>query len=345
MPASAQPFEHHRPANINKMGDVEHWEILMTRVTGEFTASVPAPIVVARGILELMDRQRSPRIKLRIDESDVMVQLEEQTEPILDEHGYEDILPRISGFKVCIARDVPLSSDSEGSAILSLNDEKGFEGVLVEALRRVVSAIKLRTGQSSIDTRHPVQSYGCRYFSDDQPVATRFPVGEGFRRMPAYARGAFAFASLFQELDAGMWEGLQREVASPVEIPLYDELLHDAVTYRADMNYQMAALSAAISMELMLAKICTVLLAREGNLEDSQIQKKIRRRKPMALVRTIKALDPDIPISDQEVWSVFQERNMIAHGDRLHTSAETMADMIATARRVRGVLSNLDDRR
>lgn len=344
MPASAQPFAHHRPANINKMGDVEHWEIPVTRVTGEFTASVPAPIVVARSILELMDRHRSPGIKLRIDESDVMVQLEEQTEPILDEHGYEEILPRISGFKVCIVRDVPLSSDSEGRAILSLNDEREFEEVLVEAIRRVVSAIKLRTGQSSIDTRHPVHSYGYRYFSDDQPVATRFPVGEGFHRMPAYARGAFAFANLFQELDAGLWESLQAEVASPLEIPLYDELLHDAVTFRTDMNYQMAALSAAISMELMLAEICTVLLVREGNLRDSQIQKKIRDTRLKDLVNMIKERDSDFPLTTKEVQSFFDERNSIAHGDRLYTSAETMADMIATARRVRGVLGSLDDR-
>ena len=317
----------------------------MTKVIGEFTASVPAPIVVAPIMLNLINQHRSPRVNLRIGESDVLVQLEEQTEAIWDEQGYADGLPRIRSFKVWITRDVPLSSDSEGRVILPLEDEREFEEVLVEALKRVVSAIKARTGQSSIDTRHPVHSYGYRYFSDDHPVATRFPTGDGFHRMPAYARGTIAFASLCRELDAGMWESLQTEVASPVEIPLCDELLHDAVTYRADMNYQMAALSAAISMELILAKICTVLLVHEGNLKDSQIRKKIRGKTPMALVRTIEELAPGIPIRNTEVKFVFRERNMIAHGARLSTSAETMADMIAATRRVRVVLSSLEDPR
>ena len=317
----------------------------MTKVIGEFTASVPAPIVVDKGILNQIGRHRSPSVNLQIDESDIVVQLEEQTETILDEHGNADVLPRISGLKVWITRNVPLSSDSEGRAILSLNDEREFEEVLVEAIRRVVSAIKLRTRQSSIDTRHPVHSYGYRYFSDDQPVGTLFPVREGFHRMPEYALGTISLDDPCQELDTGMWEGLRTEVASPVKIPLYDEFLHDAVTFRADMNYQMAALSAAISMELMLAEICTVLLVREDNLRDSQIQKKIRGLRPIAMVRTIKKLDPDIHISNTEVESVFRERNMIAHGARLCTSDETMADMIAASRRVRGVLGSLDDRR
>ena len=272
----------------------------MTKVIGEFTTSVPAPIVVDKGILNQMGRHRSPSVNLQIDESDIVVQLEEQTETILDEHGNADVLPRISGLKVWITRNVPLSSDSEGCAILSLNDEREFEEVLVEAIRRVVSAIKLRTRQSSIDTRHPVHSYGYRYFSDDQPVGTLFPVREGFHQMPEYALGTISLDDPCQELDTGMWEGLRTEVASPVKIPLYDEFLHDAVTFRADMNYQMAALSAAISMELMLAEICTVLLVREDNLRDSQIQKKIRGLRPIAMVRTIKKLDPDIHISNTE---------------------------------------------
>ena len=314
----------------------------MTKVIGEFTASVPAPIVVGPIMLNLMNQRRSPSVNLRIGESDVLVHLDEQTEAIWDEQGYADALPRIRSFKVWITRVVSLSSDSEGRVILSMEDEREFEEVLVEALKRVVSAIKVRTGQSSIDTRHPVHSYGYRYFSDDQPVATRFPIGEGFHRMPAYARGTIAFASLFQELDTGMWESLQTEVASPVEIPLYDELLHDAVTYRTDMNYQMAALSATMSMELLLAKICATLLAREGNLRASQIQELLNGRRPRDLVASIIAVDPDTPISHKEIQTVTGERNRIAHGKSRYTSAETMGDMIATARMVRGVLRRLE---
>lgn len=315
----------------------------MTKVIGEFTATVPGPIVVAPVMLNLMNQHRSPSVKLHIRGADVLVQPEEQTEAIWDEQGFADSLPRISAFKVWITRDVSLNSDLDGRIILSQEDEREFEDVLVEALQRIMSAIKSKTGQSSIDTRHPVHSYGYSYSSDDQPVATQFPVGEGFHRMPAYARGTIAFPSLSRELDAEMWESLQTEVASPVEIPLYDELLHDAVSYKADMNYQMAALSAATSMELLLAKICAALLARDGNLQDSQIQELLKGRRPMDLVGIIIAVDPDTPISHKAIQTVTEERNRIAHGKSRYKSAETMTAMIATARMVRGVLSSLED--
>ena len=56
----------------------------------------------------------------------------------------------------------------------------------------------------------------------------------------------------------------------------------------------------------------------------------------------IRALDPDHPISYKEIQSVFENRNMIAHGRSRCTMAETMADIIAMARRVRGVLNSLE---
>ena len=314
----------------------------MTKVIGEFTATVPAPIVVAPSILNEMNQRRVPSVHLSINESDVRVQLGEQTEPILDESGYAEVLPKISGFKVWITRDVQLGSSLGDGAILSMEDEREYEQVLIEALERVVSSIKLRTGQSSIDTRHPVHSYGYKYHRDDEAVGTLFPVQEGFHRLPLYFLDAIAFDAHCLELDTGMWEAVEKEVTSAVEIPLFDQLLHDAATFRTDMNYQMAALSAAISVELQLVEICTTLLIREGNLRDSQARRIIEGRRPMDLVKILKALDPDSPISYKEIQSTFENRNRIAHGKSRHTSRETMANMIATARRIRGVLSSLE---
>ena len=48
------------------------------------------------------------------------------------------------------------------------------------------------------------------------------------------------------------------------------------------------------------------------------------------------AADLDTPISHKEIQTATEERNRIAHGKSRYTSAETMADMITTARMVRG---------
>ncbi|MYA61261.1 MAG: hypothetical protein F4X94_01610 [Dehalococcoidia bacterium] len=207
----------------------------MTKLTGEFTATLPSPIVTAPDILNLMNQHRAPSLTLCIDKSEILVLIEEQTDAIFDEYGDVIELPQIKSFKVWLTRDVCLDSDSEGCGIVSTNDERRFEDMLVEAMGRVVSAIKKRTGQPSIDTRHPVHSYSYKYHRADETVNTMFLLQEGNHRMPEYAWRAISFDSLCGELDENMWEAIQTDVASPVEIPLYDEFLHHATMLQYSM--------------------------------------------------------------------------------------------------------------
>ena len=130
-----------------------------------------------------------------------------------------------------------MDSDSNGREIVSMSDERKFEQTLVEAIRRVVSAIKKRTGQPSIDTRHPVHSYSYKYHRADETVGTMLILQEGMHRIPEYALGAFSFDEPCGELDENMWEAIRTDIASLVEIPLYDEFLHDAVILRSGMQY------------------------------------------------------------------------------------------------------------
>ncbi len=315
----------------------------MARLTGEFTATVPAPIVAAPGLLNLMNSHRSPSLAMCIDKSEILVQIEEQTEPVFDEYGDVVVLPEIRSFKVWITREVSLELNSEEHEIVSTDDEGKFEEVLVEAIRRVVSAIKQRTGQPSIDTRHPVHSYGYKYHRADETVNTMLPLQEGMHRRPEYAWGVISFDNPCGELDENMWETIRADVASPVEIPIYDELLHDAVMLRSSMQYQLAALSAAIAIELMLWEICSRLLERQGNLQETQIHVLLQGRRPGDLIKIIRKLDPDISISSKEVQSVSEERNRIAHGKSRYTDADRMADILHISNKVRKVLSCLID--
>ena len=315
----------------------------MTRLTGEFTATVPSPIVTAPDILNLMNQHRSPSLTMYIDESEILVQIEEQTEAIFDEHGDVVDLPKIRSFKVWIKRDVSLDSDSDGREIVSMNDERKFEDTLIEAIRRVVSAIKQRTRQPSIDTRHPVHSYGYKYHRSDETVDTMLILQEGMHRIPGYAWGVFSFGEPCGELDENMWENIRTDIASPVEIPLYDEFLHQAVMLISSMQYHLATLSAAIATELMLAEICSRLLSRQGNLVETQIQMLLQGRRPGDLIRIIHELDSNIPITHKEVQSVSEERNRIAHGKSRYTEANRMARIINISNKVRKALSCLID--
>ena len=315
----------------------------VTKVIGEFTAVVPAPIVTAPGILNLLNQYRSPNpLTLDISESEVLIRLGEQTEPIFNEYGEVDELPRISSFRVWINRDVSLQSDSTGQESLSIEDEREFEKILVEAVKRVVSAIKQRTRQSFIDTRHPIHSYSYKYHMADQTVGTVFPLRSGSHRMPQYTLGRISFSFLHsEELDETKWKAIQTEVRSPVELPLYDELIHDAETLRFDMRYQLSALSAAIAVELMLGEICSTLLRCQGNLQNTQIQAILSDRRTTSLVRLIKALSPGIQVDNKEIQSVFEERNRIAHGESRYTDPDRMAEMISVSYKVRKVLTDL----
>ena len=314
----------------------------MVKVIGEFTAVVPGSITVVPEILNLLNQHRGPdSLKLNISESEVLVRLGEQTDPIFNEHGDVDQLPMIRSFRVWISRDVSLQSDSTGQGILSIKDEREFEKVLVEAMKRVVSAIKQQTRQSFIDTRHPIDSYSYKYHMADQTVDTVFPLRSGCYRSPQYTLGRISFRHFGEELDETTWRDIQTEVKCPVELPLYDELIHDAETLRFDMRYQLAALSAAIAVELMLSEICSTLLRREGNLRDTQIQAKLSNLRWRSQVRLIKSLSPSIHIDDEEIQSFFKERNRIAHGESRYTDPDRMAEMISVSYKVRKVLTDL----
>ena len=313
----------------------------VTKVTGEFTAVVPGPIAAAPEVLNLLNQHRPPDpLDLSFSESEVLVRLGEQTDPIFNEYGDVDQLPMIKSFRVWIKRDVSLQSDSTGKETLSIEDERAFEKILLEATKRIVSAIKQRTRQSFIDTRHPIHSYSYKYHMADQAVATVFPLSSGSHRMPQYTLGRISFGPFGEELDEAMWRGIQSEVSSPVELPLYDELIHDAATLRWDMRYQLAALSAAIAVELMLSEICSTLLRCQGNLRDIQIQAILYNRNTLSKFQLIKALDPSVQIDNKEIQDLFEERNRIAHGESRYTDPDRMADMINLSYKVRKVVTD-----
>ena len=317
----------------------------MVKVVGEFKAIVPVPIMATHDIINsLKSRSSLPGpLTFSIKDSEVQVSLGEQTEPTFDEQGEEE-LPRIKSFHVRITRPVAVQSDAAEREALTKDDEQAFEDILVESIKRLASAIKRRTEQSSIDTRHPVHGYRYTYYRANGAVLRAESPPEPGSRIPRYALGRLAgFLTPFKspgELDTAMWTDMQGDVQSSVELPLYDELIYDAETLQAAMEYQMAALSAATGIELMLHEICSTLLQRKG-LGDEQIKLLLGGRSSPQLVGIMKKLDSTIQLPNLD--TAIKERNAIAHGKSRNIEPERMAEIINTSHRVKEILDRLQD--
>ena len=283
----------------------------MAKVIGEFTATVPKPVTAGTNIINALNgHNRSPDARtLNINGAQVLVRLGGLTEPDLESGEY----PRVKSFRVHITRDVALQSD-EGQEALTRNDEQEFEKILIKAVRIIVSAIKKETEQWFIDTRRPVQGYRCSYRANDGTVIKdEFPREPESYKMPSYAlhslAGVFTPFMPIGELDMAMWADLQGEVNAPIDLPLYDELIYDAAVLQAAKNYEMAALSAAIAIEVMLRRVCLALWRRQGK------RKKRAGGDISKVVKKIKELEPGFRICDDKINRVFRERDRIAHGE------------------------------
>jgi len=254
----------------------------------------------------------------------------------------------VKSFYVCITREVDVQSDSAGKETLSRSDEEEFERILIEAVKRVVSAIKRMTEQPSIDTRRPVHGYRYSYRKDDGTVIKESPLKPGTYAMPNYS--PYGLAGIYtpfkppEELDAAMWADTQGDVHDEVDVPLHRELIYDAVTLQVAMKFEMAALCAAVAAEIMLYKLCSILLRRKG-LQDEQIKTLLGGRNNPQLAGIIKKLDPNVRLPDLD--TVIKERNAIAHGrsqdeEYRNIEPERMAEIINTAYAVRQVLDDYE---
>ena len=255
------------------------------RIIGRFFAFIPVPIIASFDILDVVgSSQFKSRIDLKIGQSDVSVLLGDYTDPTSDE------LPTIKSFEVQITRSASLQCKTGIRKALPRSEENYFEDVLIEAVGRVVTAIKRKTKQAFINTRHPVHSYEFSYFREDCEVNKPFYFNDpAIRKLPRYALGRVAFDSLSAELDTTLWTNLGPEINSPVRLPTYDELIFDALTFRDGLNYQMATLSAAIAIELMVSKIYTTFLHKECGITKPQVKPK-RRLKIVCKVKLVNRL-------------------------------------------------------
>lgn len=302
----------------------------MPEVVGHFEVTLPVAVSVAP---ELKTAALDP-CEFTVDGSRASILPHEFTEAV----HYEDIdeweLPKLVGLRVWITRSSNLEEDDQGRKVLSRDEEQAFEGILIEAVKRFVSVVKHQIGQWDLDTRHPVHSYNYRYLHADSSVNTSWPLSEGSKRMPEYALGMISFET-YGEVTAEVWKSVNENVVTPMHAPPYEELLHDATTFRGSMRYDTAALFAGMAIELMLEAACKALLQKKGRLDDKQCDAILADRRMPSLISLVRRLDSSLAIDSKGIQKTFTLRNRIAHGKVLDVTSSEMTNALRTAHSLR----------
>ncbi len=305
----------------------------MTIVRGQFDLTLTTPISMS---FEVVQGELEP-IKFEIDNSRVMIQPPKITEGT-DYNGDVEP-PRLIDVRVWIIKEV-LDTSPESLKKLSGDEEVSFEKILIEAVRRFVTLVKLRTDQWSLDTRYPVYSYKYAYFLGDDTLDTSFPLSKGSRKMPEYFKGRLTFET-YEELTIDAWRGIVQAIGVPTPLPIHEEFLYDARIFRDSGQYHISILFAAVAVEVILEEVSEKLLKAKGTLTDSQCDAILSGRRVPSLVKLVKELEPSIQLDRKNLEWLLQQRNKIAHGKTRISKGQDAGKAIGVATALRRQLSEI----
>jgi hypothetical protein len=144
-----------------------------------------------------------------------------------------------------------------------------------------------------------------------------------------------------EELNRQVWEEVVAEVSRPTSVPLHDELLSDAKTFRSHMRYDASALYAAIASELMLDKACWNVLRTKNGLSGKQCDAIVKALKVLQRFELVRELDPSLSAKHEDVEKLFQLRNKIAHGKAEEVTGQQANQALGTAERLKHGLAHI----
>jgi hypothetical protein len=304
----------------------------MVKIKGQFDVSLSIPIDVTPNLSTFSTEPCS----LVIHGSTVTILPLKITDVVSYPDG-EFNPPELTEIRVWINRDVNLDLGQEESLILTRDEEKVFEEILIEACDRFISIIRRKTNQWDLDTKHPIHAYSYEYWLDDKRLTTSFALEPGSKRIPEYAHGRILLRTgdFQEELSQEIWNEAATEIQGPVPFFLYEELLYDAKTFRSHLRYDSSVLCAAIASELMLEEACTALLKSKGGLNEKQCGTIIGKLRNPQLLELVHELDPNLSIKEKDIRKLFEIRNKIAHGRIRTVTAKESNFAISTAEQLK----------
>jgi hypothetical protein len=307
----------------------------MVDIKGEFEVSLSNAIDVAPDFSE----PGLPLCQFQIQRDKITIWPLKISEPRFESEEYEP--PQLTEIKAIIIREIDFGKAE--TKILPRREEKAFERILIESTRRFVTLVKHKINQWDLDTRHPIYAYSYCYWCGGARLETEFPIAEGSKRMPEYTQGTIVFATrdLQRELSRIIWQAVVDEIPTPITVPLYEELITDAKTFRSQMSYDSAVLYSAIASELMLEKICQHILKIKHSLSDTQCETIMSKLRIPGILDLIQQLDPTLSIAYSDLNSVFRLRNKIAHGETQNVEWQEASDAIKTCEHLSTILSTM----
>jgi hypothetical protein len=295
------------------------WRSAMFEIKGQFE------VVLTKAIDLVPDISQSdlPVCEFVMNESQIFIWPLKITEAVVYPEGDYDS-PKLTEIKIYIIRQLELQNEQQESMKLPREQELVFENILIEAIRRFVTIIRLTTNQWDLDTRHPVYAYSFKYWHNDTPIETSWPLEAGAKRMPQYSFGTFVVTTLDaqSELSPRIWQNISKEISSQPIIEYYEELLADAKAFRYQMRYYLSVFYFAIASELMLEKACNYILLTKHHLGEKGRVRILRDMNIPDLTKLLNDIVPNCKIKYENIRKLFELRNKIAHGNPQQITGE-----------------------
>lgn len=307
----------------------------MAKVEGSFVVTLP---VALRSLGNPILNRNVTACEFEFDNARVELSPGRFTDFWVDSETDELEPPTLAGIEVRVTRTAGVTRDNQGNRRLEADEEREFERIIIEATRRFVTAVKRKTRQWSLNTRYPIHSYDCTYLDTRLPPEKQFLLPRITGCLPQYWLESMTYDTA-REFSGNDWAQVAIDVQHPVWLPLHEELIFEAESFRAQMRWDSTVLSAGIAIELMLKRSHLALLKGTGNLSDAESEKQAKGISLKAVVNEIAGLMGTFVSLKSEVQRLIGLRNDAAHARGRNLSSDDAAFAIRTARKVQTLLA------
>jgi len=311
----------------------------MPKVKGEFEITLRTPIYISFDF----DVNNVEDLYVEVDGNNVLVRPLEPRPHFTDEEGQLIEPPALERICIWIMKDVSGLVGTTPKKLPSEEHER-FEPIIIEATRRFVEAVAVKTGNWELDYRQPVDCYTSKYFLEDEklpagflPESTRLIPKESAEGLIVWRRNEF-----IGDLTKDIWKEIAAEIQEPVKLNHYDEAIFDATRFRKQLRYDTAVLYAAFAAETILKEIIIVVLGRRS-LTTEQIDIFLDHAKTPSLVKLIETFsDVALPkFGKCKLEKLFEIRNAIAHKKKATATSSEANSAIRVACELKEILHNL----
>jgi len=238
--------------------------------------------------------------------------------PPVAKSGEKDFVYQSSERDVWFADTIKIDIETKIAISASQEEINGKVLPIVEQyLKRFLRHLRVETKQFSIDPK--------QYITSDMKYTDQ----NGRENRTFYLNLTMAFSEDEPALDNDSWKTISGNVLANTKIPFYAELLLDAKLYRAQNDYRMAVVSAAMGIEIITDEYLRSRLRQQlpdkERVTETQIDDFVTETSNRLLVTVGLGLFSSAERNVLEgCRDVMQLRNNILHGQKKPVSFEAV---------------------